>query len=132
MLWTAPSKQLGEGAPLHGCRRTTICGVRGEEFALSGMFATRFIPLCRLLQVEADKPATERGHYIHRELFGAPEEKSIEWARHPQMMRRLKETRERQLAPVQQVRRRAASRKIQPRTPALSNPAHLPPPARRN
>jgi hypothetical protein len=44
--------------------------------------------------VEAEKSARERGRYVHPELYGAPEESSIEWARHPQMMKRLKEMRE--------------------------------------
>jgi hypothetical protein len=39
------------------------------------------------------KPQDERGYYIHPELFGAPEEKGIEWARHPEMMKRIKEMR---------------------------------------
>jgi hypothetical protein len=33
------------------------------------------------VQVEAQKSGSERGHYIHPELYGAPEESSIEWAR---------------------------------------------------
>jgi hypothetical protein len=37
-----------------------------------------------------DKPEEQRGYYIHPELYGAPEEKGIEWARHPEMMRRMK------------------------------------------
>ncbi len=45
------------------------------------------------LQVEVDKPDSERGYYIHPELYGAPEEKGIEWARHPEMMKRMKERR---------------------------------------
>ena len=44
------------------------------------------------LQVEVDKPAEERGYYIHPELFGAPAEKSMEWALHPEMMKRMQET----------------------------------------
>jgi trimeric autotransporter adhesin len=46
------------------------------------------------VQVEAQKSGSERGHYIHPELYGAPEESSIEWARHPQMMKELKQMRE--------------------------------------
>ena len=45
------------------------------------------------LQVEVDKPEKEKGYYIHPELYGQPEEKSIEWARHPEMMKRMKEQR---------------------------------------
>jgi len=45
------------------------------------------------LEVEVGKPARERGYYIHPELYGVPEEKQIEWARHPDLMKRLKEHR---------------------------------------
>ncbi len=48
--------------------------------------------------VEADKSARERGHYLHPELYGAPEESSIEWARHPQTMKRQKEMRQKAAA----------------------------------
>jgi trimeric autotransporter adhesin len=44
--------------------------------------------------VEQQKNARERGHYLHPELYGAPEESSIEWARHPQIMKRLKAMRQ--------------------------------------
>ena len=44
--------------------------------------------------VETQKNARERDHYLHPELYGASEESSIEWARHPQMMKRLKELRQ--------------------------------------
>ena len=35
------------------------------------------------IQVEEDKPAEQRGYYLHPELFGAPKEKSIASAPHP-------------------------------------------------
>jgi len=44
--------------------------------------------------VEQQKNARERGRYLNPDLYGAPEESSVEWARHPQMMKRLKEMRE--------------------------------------
>jgi hypothetical protein len=43
------------------------------------------------IPVEQLKPEKERGSYLHPELFGAPEEKSIAWARHPETMKRAKE-----------------------------------------
>jgi hypothetical protein len=43
------------------------------------------------IQVEVEKPERERGYYIHPELYGAPEEKGIAWARHPDLMKRMKE-----------------------------------------
>jgi hypothetical protein len=44
--------------------------------------------------VEEEKDARLKGFYIHPELYGAPAEKQIEWARHPQTMRRLQQKRE--------------------------------------
>jgi|HubBroStandDraft_6_1064221.scaffolds.fasta_scaffold00054_24 hypothetical protein len=43
------------------------------------------------LVVEEEKEARLRGFYIHPELYGAPPEKQIEWARHPQLMKEIKE-----------------------------------------
>jgi hypothetical protein len=37
--------------------------------------------------VEVEKPAGEKGLYIHPELFGAPQEKSIASAHHPEISR---------------------------------------------
>jgi len=45
------------------------------------------------IPVEVDKPENERDYYLHPELYGAPEEKGIGWARHPEMMKRMKEHR---------------------------------------
>jgi trimeric autotransporter adhesin len=53
------------------------------------------------LVVEQAKDARERGHYIHPELYGASEQQSIEWARHPEMMKKMQEMRARQLAASQ-------------------------------
>ena len=46
------------------------------------------------LMVEAEKPNNERDHYLHPEVHGQPAEKSMAWARHPEVMRRLMEPRE--------------------------------------
>ena len=43
------------------------------------------------IPVEQVKTERERGFYLHPELFGAPAEKSIAWARHPETMKRAKE-----------------------------------------
>jgi len=45
------------------------------------------------IPLEEVKPEAERGAYLHPELYGAPEEKSILWARSPGAMKRWKETR---------------------------------------
>jgi hypothetical protein len=64
------------------------------------------------IQVEEEKPARDRGFYLHPELFGEPEEKGMEWARHPEMMKRIKEHR------------------AHPLVPAITHPAQPPPSAR--
>jgi len=43
------------------------------------------------IPVEEEKNARERGYYLHPELYGAPEERSVAWARHPDLMKRMKE-----------------------------------------
>ena len=38
--------------------------------------------------VELEKPDREKGFYLHPELYGAPQEQAIIWARNPEMMKR--------------------------------------------
>jgi hypothetical protein len=64
-----------------------VTGVRQDAYAKANP-----------LVVEQEKEARLRGFYIHPELYGAPTEKQIEWARHPQMMKKIKEMEARQLA----------------------------------
>ena len=45
------------------------------------------------VKVEEVKAEKERGFYLHPEVFNQPEEKSIDWARHPEMMQRIKQQR---------------------------------------
>jgi trimeric autotransporter adhesin len=52
------------------------------------------------LVVEQEKDARLRGFYAHPELYGAPPEKQIEWARHPQIMKKMQEMRAKQLATI--------------------------------
>jgi hypothetical protein len=51
-------------------------------------------------KVEEDKPERERGTYLDPGAFNQAEERSVEWARNPEMMRQMKERRE-------QIRRKA-------------------------
>jgi hypothetical protein len=60
-----------------------VTGIRQDAWAKAHRIA-----------VEEDKPAAEQGTFLHPELFGQPEEKSIEWARHPEAMKALRESRE--------------------------------------
>ena len=46
------------------------------------------------IPVEEEKDARDRGHYLRPELYGAPEEASVAWARHPATMRKLKQLRD--------------------------------------
>jgi hypothetical protein len=57
-----------------------VTGVRQDAFAKA-----------HPLVVEEEKDERLRGFYIHPELHGAPAEKQIEWARHPEMMKRMKQ-----------------------------------------
>ena len=45
------------------------------------------------IPVERQKPELERGFYLHPELYGAPEEKGVLWARDPKAMKQWKEAR---------------------------------------
>jgi hypothetical protein len=42
-------------------------------------------------KAEERKPAPERGHYLQPELYNQPEERSIEWPRHPELMKQLRQ-----------------------------------------
>lgn len=57
-----------------------VTGVRQDAFAKA-----------HPLVVEQQKDARVRGFYIHPELYGAPQERQIEWARHPGLMTQMKE-----------------------------------------
>lgn len=63
-----------------------VTGVRQDAFANK-----------HRIQVEEDKPETERGFYLHPDAFNQPEEKGVNWARNPGLMQELKESRERSL-----------------------------------
>ena len=43
------------------------------------------------IPVEQEKDAIERGFYLNPDLYGAPAKKGIEWARHPEVMKELRE-----------------------------------------
>jgi hypothetical protein len=46
------------------------------------------------LPVEEPKPAKEDGTYLHPDLYGQPEEKSVDWVLNPEMVQRRKADRE--------------------------------------
>ena len=47
------------------------------------------------IPVEEEKPANEQGYFLHPEAFDQPRERSIEWGRDPEAMRRSRESGER-------------------------------------
>ncbi|HWP44096.1 MAG TPA: hypothetical protein VNO14_12710, partial [Blastocatellia bacterium] len=49
------------------------------------------------ITVEQEKPERERGHYLYPELYDQPEERGVEWARNPELMRQMQERLMRQL-----------------------------------
>jgi trimeric autotransporter adhesin len=57
-----------------------ITGVRQDNYAKA-----------HPLVVEEEKETRLKGFYLHPELYGASDEKQIEWARHPETMQRMKE-----------------------------------------
>jgi len=57
-----------------------VAGVRQDAYAKA-----------HPLIVEQEKEARLRGFYIHPELHGALPEKQLEWARHPELMKRIKD-----------------------------------------
>jgi hypothetical protein len=46
-------------------------------------------------RAEQDNPERERGSYLNPEAYGRPEERGAEWARNPELMRLMKDRRER-------------------------------------
>jgi hypothetical protein len=45
-------------------------------------------------KVEEDKPKPERGTYLNPAAYGQPDEKGVEWARNPEIMKQMKQQRE--------------------------------------
>lgn len=52
------------------------------------------------IPVEEQKAKKERGFYLHPDAFDQPEDRGIEWARNPAMMRQIMEQREKQIESV--------------------------------
>ena len=90
----APSPGLYIAQKLAGNRFTIAGGTPGVEVSwqVTGVRHDRFADANPLV-VEPAKSERERGYYIHPELYEQPEEKSIEWARHPELMERMRERR---------------------------------------
>jgi hypothetical protein len=61
-----------------------VTGIRQDAFAEK-----------HRIRVEEEKPAVEKGYYLHPDLYGQPQTKSIQWARDPEGMKRMVQERER-------------------------------------
>jgi hypothetical protein len=44
------------------------------------------------IKVEEVKTERERGHYLHPDAYDQPEERGVEWARSPELMKQMKES----------------------------------------
>ena len=53
------------------------------------------------IPVEETKPEVERGSYLHPDVFDQPDERNVEWARRPELMRRIMQMREKAVQPMQ-------------------------------
>ncbi|HEV8482180.1 MAG TPA: hypothetical protein VGV87_01370 [Blastocatellia bacterium] len=71
--------------------KTSIPNVR-VSWQVTGIRQDAFANKHRI-PVEQDKPEKERGYYVHPDAFGQPEERSVDWAQHPELVQRLKQTR---------------------------------------
>jgi hypothetical protein len=73
------------------------------------------------IPVEQEKEAKLKGFYLHPELYGAPAEKQIQWARHPEMMKKLQQRREqmkeKQAGPIESPTMATRPRLIPPAAP---------------
>lgn len=55
-----------------------VTGIRHDPWAETNRFP-----------VEVNKPESELGTFLHPEVYGQPDEKNVEWVRHPEVMRVL-------------------------------------------
>jgi hypothetical protein len=90
----APGPGLYIAQKIVGNRFTIAGGTPGVEVSwqVTGVRHDRFAEANPLV-VEQEKVERERGYYVHPNLYEQPEEKGIEWARHPELMERMKERR---------------------------------------
>ena len=60
-----------------------VTGIRQDPFANQNR-----------IPVEEEKPASEQGTYLHPTAYGEPEERGLDWARNPELMRELRDSSE--------------------------------------
>ena len=56
-----------------------VTGIRQDAYAAKNR-----------IKVEEEKTELERGFYLHPQSFNQPEERHVEWARRPELMKRIK------------------------------------------
>jgi hypothetical protein len=81
--------------------RTSVPGVK-VSWQVTGIRQDAWANQNRI-KVEEKKSEKERGHYLHPEAFGKDEERGVEWANQPELMREMKQRRA-ATAPSQQPR----------------------------
>jgi len=72
-------------------RELTII-VQQHQLRFAAPASTEFANKHRI-PVEQVKPERERGYYLRPQVFNQPEEKSLNWARNPEMMRQARSQR---------------------------------------
>ena len=72
-------------------RKTNAANVR-VSWQVTGIRRDAFANRNRI-RVEEQKSEVERGYYLHPEVFGQPEEKSINWARDSEGLMKLRNRR---------------------------------------
>jgi hypothetical protein len=95
----APAPNLYIAEEVSGNQFKIAGGHGGQKVSwqLTGVRQDAYAKAHPLVVDQAKKPR-EQGYYVRPELFGQPEEKGMEWARHPEMMKLVKSRREKQMA----------------------------------
>ena len=60
------------------------------SWELTGIRHDRWAQMHRI-PVEEEKDEIDRGYFLQPEVWGAPEERGVQWARHPELLRRARE-----------------------------------------
>jgi hypothetical protein len=95
----APAPNLYVAEEVSGNQFKVAGGRAGQKISwlLTAVRQDAYAKANPLVVEEAKKPK-EQGYYLNPKLYGQAEEKGLEWARHPEMMKRAKATREKQMA----------------------------------
>jgi len=85
----APGPNLYIAEEMKGNRFRVAGGTPGMKVSwqVTGIRKDAYAEAHRI-PVEEEKPEKERGSYLHPKLYGQSEEKGLEWAQHPEKMRK--------------------------------------------